>query len=165
MYFKPKDLKMPQILNISEKLTLLVGFDTKSRGVVVAIGTGDFEDFKMKGHIALPVEAARRLPTFLQDFLTSWDTSLASEHIRRIMEMEEVTKVMGGESALTKRRESSVREDTYFEERCEICGKKVDTEIAIGWFKLYRGERVIWICPDHDAREAFLFVEKKKESL
>lgn len=160
---KPKNLEMPHILNISDELTLLVGFNEKSKKVIIAIGKGGFEDFDTKDQISLPVEAARRTPGFLQDFLMSWNTSLASEHIRDILRMEEATSKIGVEPTPSNQGASPSGRTTKFEDHCEICGKKVTTETSTGWFKLYKEGSIVWICPDHDTRETFLFSEKNRE--
>lgn len=161
MGLRPEDLEMPQILKISDEFTLLVGFNVKSREIVVAIGKGDFQDFDMKDQISLPAEAARRIPSFLQDFLTSWDTSLASERIKQMLGMEDATSKIGIDPTPGKQGSPATSATTKFEDHCEICGKKVATETATGWFKLYREGSIIWICPDHDTRETFLFSEKR----
>ena len=158
---KPKNLEMPQILKISDELTLLVGFNVKSEKVIIAIGKGGFEDFDIKDQISLPVEVARRTPGFLQDFLMSWDTSLASERIKDILRMEEATSKIGVEPTPRKRGASPSGSRKKFKDHCEICGKKVTTETSTGWFKLFKEGRIVWICPDHDTRETFLFSEKK----
>ena len=149
------------MLQISDKLTLLVGFDMKSREIVVAVGKGGFEDFKVKDKISLPAEAARRTPAFLQDFLTSWDTFQSSENIRQILEMGEATQGIGMDTGAAKQGETGTSAGAKFEGRCEICDKKVGTESATGWFKLYREGRIIWICPDHDTRETFIFAQER----
>ena len=85
----PDDLKMQQILKVSDNVTLLAGFDPKTKEIVIAIGKGNLDDFVVRECIAFPVEAARSIPSFIQDFLASWDTSHASERLRNFLDMEE----------------------------------------------------------------------------
>ena len=40
MRLRLEDLEMPQVLQISEELTLLVGFERKSGEMVIAVGRG-----------------------------------------------------------------------------------------------------------------------------
>jgi len=157
----PDDLKMQQILRVSDNLTLLVGFDPKTEEVVIATGKGSLDDFIVREYIAIPVEAARSIPSFIQDFLTSWDTSHASGRLRKFLDMEEAASQMRGKASLSGQRTAILGGKAAFEERCEICGRKVSTESTVGWFKLYRGDRVIWVCPNHDAREATFFAQKE----
>jgi hypothetical protein len=156
-----EDLEMPQILKLSDELTLLVGFNVKRKEIVIAIGKGGFEDFNTKEHISLPTEAARRTPSFLQDFIVSWDTSHASERVKEILRMEESMIRIGDDPAPSKKRSNPKTPQKKFEDHCEICGKKVSTETSTGWFKLYREGTIIWICPDHDTRETFLFSQER----
>jgi len=159
MPLRLENLKMPQILRISDDLTFLVAVDTESKEIVIATGTGGFEDFRARAHISLPIEAVREIPEFLEDFLTSWNTSRSAERVRRILEMGEATKGIGNGSVSPRKDVTPVGGGGDFGERCAICSRKVTTESATGWFKLYREGRVIWICPDHDSREALLFAQ------
>ena len=154
-----ENLKMRQIHRISDDLTLLVAVDTESKEIVIATGTGGLEDFHAGAHISLPIETIREIPEFLEDFLTSWDTSRSAERVRRILEMGETPRGIGNEAVSPRKDTAPVDSDRGFEERCAICGRKVTTESGAGWFKLYREGRVIWICPDHDSREALLFAQ------
>ncbi len=159
MPFELENLKMPQILRISDEITILVAVDVKSREIVLATGTGGFEDFNERGYVSLPIEAVRKVPEFLQDFLTSWDTSRAAERVKRILEVGETTRRTGNEVTLVRKTKTSIGSDRNLEGHCAICGREVATESTTGWFKLHREGRVIWICPDHDSREALLFAQ------
>ena len=156
----PDDLKMQQILRVSDDVTLLAGFDPNTKEVIIATGKGSLDNFIMREYIAIPVDAARSIPSFMQDFLSSWDTSHASDRMRSFLDMEEATRRIRGGPSAGGRKTGILGGKAVFEERCEICGRKVSTDSAVGWFKLYRGDRVIWVCPNHDAREATLFAQK-----